>query len=152
MQATLPIKQRRSGTQCETQLAVVESCRQVQSLAVILTFGTDDAEDRHCCAIPAFCVSNLSSIRLAHSAARPGNQLSRTSDHGHRRLNSPVSVSISILSPISTKAETCNSCFVSFRIAALVILPDVSPRATGSVYSTSRIMVFGNTTEIDRPS
>src|SRR5674476_1235415 len=64
-----------------------------------------------------------------------------------RFLNSLVRVSISILSPISTKAATANSKPVLI-LAGFITLPEVSPRTEGSVYTTSRTMVLGSSTEI----
>ena len=49
-----------------------------------------------------------------------------------RRLNSPVRVSISILSPISQKAATGNS-IPELILAGFITLPEVSPRMAGSV-------------------
>jgi hypothetical protein len=67
-------------------------------------------------------------------------------------LYSPVRVSISIRSPISTKAGTGSSKPVGLMRAGFMTLPEVSPLTAGSVYSTSRTTLLAISTEIARPS
>jgi len=68
-----------------------------------------------------------------------------------RFLNSLLCGSISMRSPISTKAGTGISKPVPCRRAGFITLPVVSPRTAGSVYSTSRTMVDGSSTDMALP-
>jgi hypothetical protein len=67
-----------------------------------------------------------------------------------RERYSLLRVSISILSPISMKAGTGSSKPVAMR-AGFITLPEVSPLTAGSVYTTSRTTLVGNSIEIALP-
>jgi hypothetical protein len=64
-----------------------------------------------------------------------------------RRRYSPVRVSISMRSPVATNSGTL-TVRSSLIFAGFSTLPDVSPRTAGSVYTTSRTIVLGISTEM----
>ncbi len=81
-------------------------------------------------------VSQLANIRLNLGNKKPALGAGFSTNIGTdytRFLNSPVRVSISILSPSLTKSATITVSSELTSLAGFITLPVVSPRAAGSV-------------------